>query len=177
MSIANAELDDLLEELRELKLDLPVSRGTDVNDRKLGALGTPTLGGHRAAASRPGPVDTGASSLRGSRPTTAQFLEDIERQGLETVSPGPPAELDRSASLELLEESVLREMGSPVKTPEGKTVERANRTGNSVDALMMELEVNDGESPARHLQESSEAQKQTGSQRSDAQTSRGCRIV
>ena len=86
-----ADVDSLLHELSDMKLDLPASRGTDQYARKLGALGAAErrpsgvperpLGRALVAEAAASPATSGFDAS--SRPTTAQILEELERRGLE----------------------------------------------------------------------------------------------
>lgn len=89
-----------MDELGDMKLDLPSSRGTDRHARKLGALGAaerrPSVNRavHRVVQSAsPSEVDAG------SCPTTAQlFLEELERMGLEEPQPAPASQRGHGTS-------------------------------------------------------------------------------
>jgi hypothetical protein len=169
----SAELDDLLDELRGLKLDLPVSRGTDGNDRKLGSLGGAEP---KSITARAAPNLAAGSPHAPLRPSTAHLLEEIERQGLESLS--SPVELDRSGSFSMqqrLEDSVLREISTPTAaSPQQAPIP------DSIDALLDELDEMDrpGGNTGAVSVKTSEGQDQTGAARNDrTETSRGCRIA
>ena len=109
----DSEIDGLLQEL--LNLDLPSSRGTDSSERKLGGLG----GAGTCRTSSSGvrlTIETGrvpASPAHASH-LAPQALEDLERLGLEYLEESP-ARLGHSSSMDLLENTVLEEFGSPAK--------------------------------------------------------------
>lgn len=167
----STDLDDLLDELRDLKLDLPVSRGTDGNDRKLGSLGGAEP---KSITARAAPNSVAGSHHDPLRPSTAHLLEEIERHGLESLS--SPVELDRSGSFSMqqrLEDSVLREISTPTATSPQKA---PMPVSDSIDALLDEL--NDVDGPGAVSVKTSEGQDQAGAARNDrTENSRGCRIA
>ncbi len=150
-----ADVDSLLHELAEMKLDLPASRGTDQHARKLGALGALGVAERRpsgierralVAEAVPAAAGFGASS----RPTTAQMIEELERRGLEDGVESP-MRLGCTASPQRLEEAILREEGTPAgpsarsghalardAVPDAPPVLNAVRE-NSVDNLLQDL--------------------------------------
>jgi hypothetical protein len=78
-----------LDELGNMKLDLPASRGTDRHDRKLSALGAAERRpSSRQAVHRVVRAASPSDLKAGSRPTTAELvLEELERIGLEDPQP------------------------------------------------------------------------------------------
>mmetsp|Transcript_50741 Transcript_50741/g.82011 ORF Transcript_50741/g.82011 Transcript_50741/m.82011 type:complete len:223 (-) Transcript_50741:454-1122(-) len=167
---SDTDLDDLLEEIKEMKLDLPVSRGTDKYDRPLGKMGGEEKRGNVVAMNRRTSDErsvqlSGQERARGkpqtmtgfdgnSRPTTAQVLEELEREGLESsperhffqhslksTSTGArspqPAGPDLSSSMDRLEDAVLQDFSS--WTPDASPVRGKSSTGTSIDDLLQEI--------------------------------------
>ena len=144
------DVDTLLDELADLKLDLGTrssTRGalavTDAHDRTLNSMGP-------AARRKSSPV-AGASVItefdKSSRPTTAQVLEELERQGLEHLP--PPPLVDRKDSLDLLAAEILSDVDSSVaqsRSPSRllSTPAKAQKH-NSIDALLQEISAIDEE--------------------------------
>lgn len=136
----SVDLDDLLHQLKDL--DLPTGRGTDQHDRKLGAIGGDATRGNCAMLDSP--IDSKRNRKMApprvdvsSRPTTAEVLDELEREGIETHS--PEQSLLSSSSLDRLEDSVLQEYFSltPVSSPTKHAVRVKGE--NSIDVLLAEI--------------------------------------
>ena len=174
---SDTDLDDLLEEIKEMKLDLPVSRGTDKYDRPLGKMGGEEKRGNTVVAMNRRASEEKIAQLIGeeraryrgkpqtmtgfdgnSRPTTAQVLEELEREGLESsperypfqhslksTSPGArspqPAGPELSSSMDRLEDAVLLDYSSWT-TPDASFVQGKSSTGTSIDDLLQEIAEN-----------------------------------